>query len=69
MEKMGALRVQLRKAGWMCRRGRGSHEIWRDPGDRRRRVVLNGRDGDDAPRYQQARVRKFHKGMMVYGEE
>ncbi len=66
MKKMGDLRAQLRKAGWTRRRGRGSHEIWHDPGDGRRRVVLSKRDGADAPRYQQARVRKFHRGMMVY---
>jgi hypothetical protein len=60
------LRVQLRKAGWTRRWGCGSHEIWQDPGNRQRRVTLYGRNGDDAPRYQQARVGKFRKGMMVY---
>jgi len=66
MKKIGALRVQLRQSGWTCRQGRGSHEIWQDPDDRRRRVVLSGRNSKDALHYQEARVRKFHRGLMVY---
>jgi predicted RNA binding protein YcfA (HicA-like mRNA interferase family) len=64
--KNGALRKQLRQAGWQCRQGSGSHQIWHDPANSQRRVVLSGRDGEDAPKYQSARVRKFHCGMMVY---
>ncbi len=41
--------------------GQGSHEIWNHPQQPGRRVVLS-----TALQYQETRVRRFRKGMMVY---
>ncbi|HLZ62296.1 MAG TPA: type II toxin-antitoxin system HicA family toxin [Ktedonosporobacter sp.] len=64
--KMRALRSTLRELGFVSRPGRGSHEVWMDPEQPRRRVVLYGKSGNDAPRYLGTRVRKFRRGMMMY---
>ena len=57
MRTIGSLKALLRKRGFVCRSGKGDHTIWTHQG-RRRPIVLAGHDGDDAPRYQQARVMK-----------
>jgi predicted RNA binding protein YcfA (HicA-like mRNA interferase family) len=66
MKKVRELRALLRDLGFVSRSGRGSHEVWVDPQAPRRRVVLCGRDGDDAQKYQAAQVRAFKRGSMVY---
>ncbi len=63
--KLRAVRTELRALGFVCRSGKGSHEIWTHPVHPRWRVVLYGRDSDDIHRYQAARVRKFKQGSMV----
>jgi predicted RNA binding protein YcfA (HicA-like mRNA interferase family) len=64
--KMRELRETLRELGFESRPGRGSHEVWVDPAQPRRRVVLHGKDCKDAHRYQAAQVRKYRRGMVVY---
>jgi predicted RNA binding protein YcfA (HicA-like mRNA interferase family) len=65
--KMRELRSALRDLGFVSRLGRGSHEVWTDPASPRRRVVLYGKDGNDAPKYQMSRVRHhLQRGAMVY---
>ncbi len=63
--KIRELQLTLRALGYELRPGKGSHEIWVDPAAPRRRVVLSGNDGDDAPRYQAKRVRRFRHGTML----
>lgn len=57
MKKMRQLRAQLRRQGFQCREGKGSHQIWRRPGEARG-IVLHGADGCDAKPYQVKRVRR-----------
>lgn len=66
MMKLRQLRTELREMGFEAHRGRGSHEIWIDPAQPRRRVVLAGSDGTDALKYQLMRVRRFQRGMMIF---
>ncbi|HYU76889.1 MAG TPA: type II toxin-antitoxin system HicA family toxin [Ktedonobacteraceae bacterium] len=65
VQKMQEIRATLRELGFECRPGKGSHEVWTDPALPGRRVVLTGRDGDDAHRYQATQVRRCKRGMMV----
>ena len=46
----------LRKAGFSSRPGKGSHTFWTHPA-LTTRITISGSDGDDAQRYQEARVR------------
>ena len=66
MKKVRELRALLRELGFVSRSGRGSHEVWVDPLAPQRRVVLCGRDGDDAQKYQATQVRTFKRGVMIY---
>ena len=66
MMKMRKLRDDLRKQGFLSRRGKGSHEVWWHPRSPWQHIVLYGKGGDDVKKYQSTRVRKFRKGMMVY---
>ncbi len=65
MIKLHQLRITLRAWGFKVRRGRGSHEVWTDPRQPQRHVVLYGKDSDDARKVQAARIRKFRRGIMV----
>ena len=60
MQTIGTLKAILRRHGFRCRQGKGDHTIWTRRG-RYRPIVLSGHDGDDAPRYQAARVMKVEK--------
>ena len=60
MQTIGTLKAILRKRGFRCRQGKGDQTIWTRNG-RRRPIVLSGHDGDDAPKYQEARVMKVLK--------
>jgi predicted RNA binding protein YcfA (HicA-like mRNA interferase family) len=54
--KVRQLRAIIRKAGFKRRPGKGSHEVWQHsllPGDR---IVISGKDGDDAQPYQEREV-------------
>lgn len=66
MMKLRTVRAELRQLGFEARRGRGSHEIWIDPIQPRRRIVLSGTGGDDAQSYQVTKLRRFRRGMMLY---
>ncbi len=65
VQKMRELRTVLDELGFESRPGKGSHQVWVDPAQPQRRVVLYGRDGSDAHRYQMSQVRKFKRGMMI----
>ena len=56
--KMRNLKALLRRRGYICRPGKGSHSIWMHPTRPAGRLVLNGADGDDAKLYQIRRARK-----------
>jgi len=53
--KLRELRADLRRAGFVIAHTEGSHETWRHPSGQR--VVLAGRDGADAQRYQERQAR------------
>ncbi len=53
--KLRELRAELRRAGFILANTEGSHQDWRHPTGRR--VILAGRDGADAQRYQKRDVR------------
>jgi len=55
--KIRELKAILRKAGFTCKRGKGSHSKWVHP-RRRVPVVLSGSDGADAKPYQEREVKK-----------
>jgi predicted RNA binding protein YcfA (HicA-like mRNA interferase family) len=56
--KVRRLKALLRRSGFRCRPGKGSHSIWTHPQRPGMRLVLTGADGDDARPYQEARARK-----------
>jgi predicted RNA binding protein YcfA (HicA-like mRNA interferase family) len=56
MPKMRRLRAELRRLGYQCHQGKGSHQVWKRPGVARG-IVLHGADGCDAKPYQLKRVR------------
>jgi len=55
-KKVRELKALLRKAGFTCRPGKGSHTVWDHPLLTGRPIVLSGKDGRDARRYQETRV-------------
>lgn len=56
-QKIRELKSKLQKAGFMLlkRRGKGSHTMWEHP-LLSNLVVISGKDGDDADRYQEREV-------------
>jgi predicted RNA binding protein YcfA (HicA-like mRNA interferase family) len=54
-KKIRQLKAMLRKAGFVCRSGKGSHTVW-DHQKASRPVVLSGNDGRDAKPYQEREV-------------
>lgn len=55
-KKIRELKATLRKAGFIQRKGKGSHTAWWHPA-LSDVVVLSGNDGDDARSYQEKDVR------------
>jgi predicted RNA binding protein YcfA (HicA-like mRNA interferase family) len=55
--KIRKLKSELGKAGFVWEPGKGSHTHWFYQHDRSIRVLLAGRDGDDAKPYQIKEVR------------
>ena len=56
-KKIRQLKAMLRRAGFVCRPGKGSHTVWTHsklPDS----VVLSGNDGHDARRYQERMVQE-----------
>lgn len=66
VQKMQEIRTTLRELGFEARPGKGSHEIWIDPAQPQRRVVIHGRGSKDAHRYQSAQVRRLRRSTMTY---
>ena len=60
--KIRELKAILKKAGFVCLkdRGKGSHTVWEHP-NVRNNVILSGKDGKDAQRYQEKRVEEAIK--------
>jgi predicted RNA binding protein YcfA (HicA-like mRNA interferase family) len=56
-KKIRQLKSMLRKAGFTCQSGKGSHTKWTHP-RRKALVVLSGNDGEDAKPYQEQEVRQ-----------
>jgi len=54
-KKIRELKALLRKAGFQCKPGKGSHTKWSHP-LRKKPVVLSGKDGVDAKPYQESEV-------------
>ena len=64
--KMRRLKALLRRRGYLCRPGKGSHSVWTQPAWPTSRLVLHGADGEDARPYQEARVRKASKEIIAH---
>ena len=62
IRKIRELKQMLRKAGFTCKAGKGSHTKWKHP---RAMVVLSGKDGDDAKPYQEREVETALKAARV----
>jgi predicted RNA binding protein YcfA (HicA-like mRNA interferase family) len=55
-KKIRELKTILRQAGWIqIEGGKGSHTKWMHPRVKRR-IIVSGKDGDDAKPYQQRDV-------------
>lgn len=54
-KKIRELKALLRQAGFVQRAGGGSHTVWSHP-DLPLKVILSGKDGDDAKPYQEKDV-------------
>lgn len=54
--KLRQLRAVVRKAGFRPRSGKGSHQVWQHQLLPEERLVLSGKDGDDAQPYQEREV-------------
>lgn len=50
--KIRELRAALKRAGFTCKSGKGSHTKWKHPRSKKT-VVLSGKDGTDAKPYQE----------------
>ena len=61
-KKIRELKAILKKAGFICLkdRGKGSHTVWEHP-NVSNNVILSGKDGKDAQRYQEKRVEEAIK--------
>jgi len=53
--KIRELKAMLRKAGFTCKPGKGSHTKW-SHARRAKPVILSGKDGADAKPYQEQEV-------------
>ncbi len=54
-KKIRELKALLSRAGFICRRAKGSHSVWEHPGGLGRATVA-GKEGNDAPRYMEQQV-------------
>jgi predicted RNA binding protein YcfA (HicA-like mRNA interferase family) len=61
-KKIRELKAMLLKAGCMSEPGKGSHTKWKHPLINRK-IVLSGKDGTDAKRYQEKEVMQLLKDI------
>lgn len=61
--KLRELKAMLRKVGFTCTSGKGSHTKWRHP-RRSKPVVLSGKDGADAKPYQELEVEEALRDLL-----
>jgi len=57
--KLRELRAVLRQCGFVARQNGGSHQVWTSPTQPGCTIVLAGKDGCEAHKYQIMKVRKF----------
>ena len=57
-KKIRELKAMLSKAGCISEPGKGSHTKWKHPLINRK-IVLSGKDGNDAKSYQEKEVKKL----------
>jgi predicted RNA binding protein YcfA (HicA-like mRNA interferase family) len=68
-KKIRELKALLRQAGWMevAGGGKGSHTKWRHP-SLRGSLMLSGKDGEDAKRYQERGVEEAIRRTRLEGD-
>jgi len=59
-KKIRELKALLRKAGYQCKSGKGSHTKWTHP-QTKKTVILSGKNGADAKPYQESDVQQAVK--------
>jgi predicted RNA binding protein YcfA (HicA-like mRNA interferase family) len=62
-KKIRELKAMLEKAGFKCKKGKGSHTKWSHP-RLKTRLVLSGKSGADAKPYQEQEVAAALKGVQ-----
>jgi hypothetical protein len=67
-QKIRQLKAQLLKAGFTYRPGKGSHTVWSHP-QLSYSLILSGKDGADADRYQERDVRNALKDLESLNHE
>ena len=66
-QKVRELKSILSSAGFTYRSGKGSHTVWSHP-ELDYSVILSGRDGADAQRYQEKDVRNALQDLATTGD-
>jgi predicted RNA binding protein YcfA (HicA-like mRNA interferase family) len=61
--KVRQLKADLIKAGFTIRSGKGSHTVWHHPRFSTVTVIISGKDGDDAEKYQVKEVQNALKKL------
>lgn len=67
-QKVRELKSILLSAGFTYRSGKGSHTVWSHP-NLDYSIILSGRDGADAQRYQEKDVRNALQDLATVEEE
>jgi predicted RNA binding protein YcfA (HicA-like mRNA interferase family) len=62
--KLRTLEALLKKAGFVRQAAKGSHRKWIHPSGRF--VVLSGKEGDDAKRYQESQVEEAIAAVGIW---
>lgn len=67
-KKIRELKSILKKAGFILLkdRGKGSHTVWEHP-NVEQNVIISGKDGKDAQKYQEKRVQEAVKEAKTNG--
>lgn len=64
--KIRKLKAALSRAGFYSRSAKGSHTLWRHPAFPELRVILSGKDGNDAQQYQ---IEDVREALRKVGED